>query len=118
MKMSEGIKRMAEVLKSGATMLSEICPQCNSPLFKLASKEIQCVNCGRKVVIVKADEETVKALLLTTLSALEGTILEKLQEMEQRVKTEKQPEKLQTMMSLVNDCLEALNKIKEAKERS
>ncbi|MEM4717322.1 MAG: Sjogren's syndrome/scleroderma autoantigen 1 family protein [Desulfurococcaceae archaeon] len=51
-------KIMAELLKSGATMLADICPVqgCNLPLFKLRSGEIVCPIHGR-VHVVKTDEE-------------------------------------------------------------
>lgn len=51
-------KIMAELLKSGATMLADICPVegCNLPLFKLKSGEIVCPVHGR-VYVVKTDEE-------------------------------------------------------------
>ncbi|OYT40645.1 MAG: hypothetical protein B6U89_01390 [Desulfurococcales archaeon ex4484_58] len=52
------IKKMAELLKSGATMLAETCPveNCNLPLFKLKSGEIICPVHG-KVYMVKTEEE-------------------------------------------------------------
>lgn len=60
--MTENVKRMADVLRSGAAMLGETCPQCSSPLFKLHTNEIFCVNCNRKILIVKDDAEAVKAV--------------------------------------------------------
>jgi len=52
------VKIMAELLKSGAVMLADICPVegCNLPLFKLKSGEIVCPVHG-KVHVVKTDEE-------------------------------------------------------------
>jgi len=52
------VKKMAELLKSGAAMLAETCPVegCNLPLFKLKSGEIVCPVHGR-VFLVKTDEE-------------------------------------------------------------
>lgn len=51
-------KIMADLLKSGATMLAETCPVqgCNLPLFRLKSGEVVCPVHGR-VYIVKTDEE-------------------------------------------------------------
>ncbi len=59
--MSSGVdpvKKMAELLKSGATMLAETCPVkgCNLPLFRLKSGEIVCPVHG-KVYLVKTEEE-------------------------------------------------------------
>jgi len=52
------VKKMAELLKSGAAMLAETCPVegCNLPLFKLKSGEVVCPVHGR-VFLVKTDEE-------------------------------------------------------------
>jgi UPF0148 protein len=43
--MNDQIKKMAELLKSGATMLPDACPVCNSPLFKVENR-ILCAKCG------------------------------------------------------------------------
>jgi UPF0148 protein len=113
--MDEQIKRMADQLRSGATMLSETCPQCSSPLFKLPSGEIYCINCGKRVVIVKSEEEAVKATAPSILVILEGTLLSKIQEAEAQIKIEKNPEKLRTLVELVSGYLNALEKIKKIK---
>ena len=43
--MDDQVKKMGQLLRSGATMLQETCPTCNSPLFKFEGK-VLCVNCG------------------------------------------------------------------------
>jgi uncharacterized Zn finger protein (UPF0148 family) len=43
--MNEVIKKMADSLRAGATMLPDNCPACNSPLFRLKDKTY-CVKCG------------------------------------------------------------------------
>lgn len=57
-KKADPVKIMAELLKSGAIMLAEICPVegCNLPLFKLRSGEIVCPLHG-KIHVVKTEEE-------------------------------------------------------------
>jgi len=114
--MGEEIRRMADLLKSGATMLKESCPQCDSPLFKLPSGDIYCPTCNRKVVIVKTDEEAVKATAPATLSSLEDTLLVKLQQLEQKIRTESVAENLQTLLSLTNSYLDALEKVRKIRE--
>ncbi|MEM3993709.1 MAG: Sjogren's syndrome/scleroderma autoantigen 1 family protein [Desulfurococcaceae archaeon] len=63
------IKIMAELLKSGAVMLAEICPVegCNLPLFKLKSGEIVCPVHG-KIHVVKTDEEAREVYSMTYMS--------------------------------------------------
>jgi len=74
------VKKMAELLKSGATMLAETCPikGCNLPLFKLRSGEVICPVHG-KVYLVKTDEEakriTEELTIKTVLDKLEHNIL-------------------------------------------
>ena len=51
------IQKMALLLREGNTLLSDACPQCNSPLFKMKSGDIYCASCDKKVIIVKGDEE-------------------------------------------------------------
>jgi UPF0148 protein len=38
----ENVKKMAELLRGGSTMLSHSCPDCKTPLFKLTDGEIIC----------------------------------------------------------------------------
>ncbi|MHA1336371.1 MAG: Sjogren's syndrome/scleroderma autoantigen 1 family protein [Promethearchaeota archaeon] len=49
---------MANLLKSGYTMLNLACPICNNPLFRNKEKEIFCPICKKKVVIVKENSNT------------------------------------------------------------
>lgn len=64
------VKKMSELLKLGAIMLSEACPICSLPLFKLRSGEVVCPTHGR-VQIVKTDEEVINVGTLTALDELE-----------------------------------------------
>lgn len=74
------VKVMAELLKSGATMLADICPVegCNLPLFRLKSGEVVCPRHGR-VHVVRTDEEArevyAKTYLLHVLERLETQAL-------------------------------------------
>lgn len=74
------VKKMADLLKTGATMLAETCPVegCRLPLFKLKSGETLCPVHG-KVHIVKTDEEALKIreelTLKTTLDRLEELVI-------------------------------------------
>ncbi len=110
--MESNVKKMAEALKSGATMLEEACPQCSSPLFKMPSGEIYCLTCNRKVILVKSDEEVLKASTPTTLALLEETLLKKLLELEKKIRVEENPEMLQGYLNLTLSYLKALEKIK------
>ena len=64
------LKRMAELLRAGATMLAETCPKCNSPLFKLKSGEVLCPIHG-KVMVVRSEEEYATASATSVLMEVE-----------------------------------------------
>ena len=114
--MSTNIKRMAEALKTGATMLNQPCPQCSSPLFKLPSGEIYCFTCDRKVVIVKSDEEVLRASLPSTLIRLEESLMVKLQQLEQKIRGAEDLIKLKFLLDLTVKTSVVLKKIKKIGE--
>jgi len=103
---------MADLLRSGATMLEEACPQCNSPLFKLTTGEIYCAKCGRKVIIVRSDEEIPSAVTPVALSTLEETLTVNLQRLEKQIRKTEDAEVLEQLLRLVNAHLEALEKVR------
>lgn len=106
---------MAEALRLGAAMLSEACPQCHSPLFKMPSSEIYCLKCNRKVMMVKTDDEAAKLALPSRLSQLEETLNEKLQQLEQQIKAETNIENLHSLTQLTLNCLMIIERIKKIK---
>jgi UPF0148 protein len=108
------IKRMADLLKSGAVMLSESCPVCNTPLFKFKG-EIFCAKCDKPVAIVKGpkDEEALKAN--QTLTLLEQNLLKKIWEANIALQDENDPEKLLNLTEIISNWLSILEKIKKIK---
>jgi len=108
---------MADLLKSGATMLSDTCPVCGSPLFRVKG-EVLCAKCNKPVVYEKAAATGPSPTVSQThlLDSLEQTILSKLSEANERLKTEKEPEKLALYSNLVFGWLSTLEKLRSAKE--
>ena len=100
---------MAEWLRSGATMLTESCPECSSPLFRL-NEEIRCLKCNKKVI--RAQEGEAPALIEKSIlfEELEGTILTKLRELEKRLSSEEDPEKIHQLGEATLLLLELLGK--------
>jgi uncharacterized Zn finger protein (UPF0148 family) len=93
------VKRMADILRSGATMLFEQCPECNSPLFKIRD-EVWCTRCDKKIIFVKEEEDITKATMSLILNDVEKTLLLKVQECE-----------IQEIGNLLYLWLEALDRI-------
>ena len=114
--MSLDIKKMAEALRSGATMMIEACPQCNSPLIKMPSTEIYCFKCNQKVIIAKADENASGKTSPQKLTQLEDTLFEKLQLLEEKIKPEKDLENLQPLMMLVLNCLTSIETLRKIRD--
>jgi len=77
----ESVKKMAELLRSGAVMLPQKCPvkECSLPLFKLKTGEIVCPVHGR-VYLVSSDEEAreviAKLSITQALDRLEKKVVE------------------------------------------
>ncbi len=71
------IKKMADLLRSGASMLAEHCPICGLPLFRLKSGEVVCPIHGR-VYLVRTEAEATRATVEGVLEQLERLIVEKI----------------------------------------
>ncbi len=71
------IRKMADLLRSGATMLAEHCPKCGLPLFRLRTGEIVCPVHGR-VYVVRSESEAAKVTVQGVLEELEKTLIEKI----------------------------------------
>ncbi len=108
----ENIKKMAELLKSGATMLSTICPKCNSPLFKLRSGEIVCPNCGARVFLVKDESESSEVMVRAAIERLERTASQKLVSIGSELRSSETIEGLDRLIKWL-DALERIERIKK-----
>ena len=113
--MADDVKRMADLLKSGATMLSDICPECGSPLFKIKG-EVFCAKCNKPVVYARATGPQATVSPSHLLDSLEQTIIAKLNEANESLKSEKDPEKLGAYSNLVFGWLSTLEKLRAVKE--
>lgn len=111
----EGMRRMADLLGRGASMLDKACPVCSAPLFQLPNGEIWCVNCDKRVVIVKEGEREGPVLKPLLWEELEDTLLMKMREMNTRMRMEEDPEELQRLIHLISSLLEAFENLKKVK---
>jgi len=113
--MSEDVKRMADLLKSGATMLSDVCPVCGTPLFKVKG-EVFCAKCNKPVVYQKAMSPQATLSPGYLLDSVEMTIVGKISEANEVLKIEKDPEKLSLYSNLVFGWLSMLEKLRGLKD--
>jgi UPF0148 protein len=105
------VKKMAELLKSGATMLQETCPECHTPLFR-KGKETFCPKCNRPVVIIQSAEDEARVLSDKVLESSEQTLLSKIQEVNIVMKNETDPEKLIAYGNALVSWLTAIEKLR------
>ncbi|MDR0798095.1 MAG: hypothetical protein LBE70_05235, partial [Nitrososphaerota archaeon] len=84
------IKRMADLLRQGATLTDLSCPACFAPLFRLKDNTLWCEQDQKKVIIVKEDKQTQRTSQTNTAyDNLENTLLTKIQTFEDKIgKTE------------------------------
>ncbi|MEM2739653.1 MAG: Sjogren's syndrome/scleroderma autoantigen 1 family protein [Candidatus Bathyarchaeia archaeon] len=109
-------KRMAELLKLGASMLNESCPECKVPLFKL-KEDVFCPLCNRKFILVKSDEELSKATADLSLRSLEKIAVSKLEELGDLVSATTNPDKQFELVSLISMWLDVLGKLRSLTSR-
>ncbi|MBD3343267.1 MAG: hypothetical protein GF353_29490 [Candidatus Lokiarchaeota archaeon] len=56
----EDAAKMADLLRSGYTMLNLACPACNNPLFRDTNNKIYCPICNKQVIVKKEGESGTK----------------------------------------------------------
>jgi len=105
--MGEEVKRMADVLRSGAVMLQITCPVCATPLFK-HGKDTFCAKCNRPVVIVKSAEEELSFAGQQVINGLEQAVLEKIAEFQVAIKNERNLAPLRELGETIKTYLSAL----------
>ena len=112
----DNVSKMVDLLRSGATMLADVCPVCHTPLFKLKSGEIYCATCEKKVLIVKEGEEETKLLQVSVAAELDRTIFQKLSELNEIIKREDDIDRLHDLARCLIAWLEALDRVRRLKE--
>ena len=108
------IKRMADLLRQGATLTDLSCPACASPLFRLKDGILWCAECEKKVIVVKDGEDPEKTST-TAYSKLETTLLSKVEDIQDKIQNTEDIEELQKLSTAVSEILNTLEKIQKMK---
>ncbi len=108
------IKRMADLLRQGATLTDLSCPVCASPLFRLKDGTLWCAKDEKKVVVVKEGEEKAST---TAYDKLEATLLAKVEDIQNKIQQTENVEELQKLSSALSELLGNLEKIQKMKKR-
>lgn len=113
------IKRMANLLRQGATLTDLSCPVCASPLFRLKDGTLWCAKDEKKVIIVKEGQEPPKHATASTANAaydkLEATLLAKIQDIQGKIEKTQDVDELQKLTLALSELLNSLEKIKKMK---
>jgi UPF0148 protein len=110
------IKRMADLLRQGATLTDLSCPACASPLFRLKDGTLWCAKDEKKVIVVKEGEE-LKKTNSTVYERLEATLLTKVENMQNQIQQTNNVDELQKLSSALSELLSSLEKIQNMKKR-
>lgn len=72
------VKRIAELVRAGATLTSYTCPVCGTVLVRLKTGEYYCANCEKTVVVVRSEEEAQRAAEVYRLNEVRQIIFNKI----------------------------------------
>ncbi len=118
-KESNSIKRMAELLRQGATLTDLSCPGCASPLFRLKDGTLWCAKDEKKVIVVKEGEEPPKPAPAqpsnTAYDKLEATLMTKIADIQGKIEKTEDVDELQKLTSALSELLNSVEKIKKRK---
>ncbi len=109
----EGMRGMAELLRSGATMLDRSCPECGSPLFRLRSGEIWCAKCGKRVLIVSSEKDEPREALW---DSTENVLVSKISSVERMLEAEEDPSVIRSLADTLSVLLGALERLKRIRD--
>ena len=113
------IKRMAELLRRGATLTDLSCPACSSPLFRLQDGTFWCAKDEKKVIVIKEGEEPPKPSAepssYKAYDKLEATLLTKVQDIQSKIEQTQDLDELQKLTLSLSELLNSLEKIKKMK---
>ena len=118
--MKENAKIMAQLLRSGNTMLNQACPVCNNPIFRDKNGYVFCPICNREVMFVdnevenKQKEKERSNIIIQEKdisSPLKQVLLEKIEYISQKLKSETQIDAIDKYVMLLTRCFELLKAI-------
>ena len=119
----DSIKRMADLLRQGATLTDLSCPNCNSPLFRLNDGSLWCGKDEKKVVVVKEGEEPPQPAQQpqapkasnAAYDKLEATLMKKIEELQTKIEKTEDIDELQKLTVALSELLNSVEKVKRMK---
>lgn len=119
---------MADLLRSGNTMLNMACPVCNNPIFRNRDGNTFCPTCNRNVKVVSGSSPQDKLIKsepqykelekeqnynkkIELLNSLEEVLFEKVEIITNKLKNENHLQLIESYTKILINCFEILNKI-------
>ncbi|MCX8203102.1 MAG: hypothetical protein N3H32_02160 [Nitrososphaeria archaeon] len=109
------VKRMADLLREGATMLSQACPECKTPLFRLSSGDVVCPGCSKRVVFAKPSETERVAAQAVVASSLEEVIVEKISQVQSALHASRDVSEVERHVRVLSSLFDLLEKVRGTK---
>ncbi|MCK4369819.1 MAG: hypothetical protein E3J52_07365 [Promethearchaeota archaeon] len=124
---------MADLLRSGNTMLNMACPVCNNPIFRNNEGVNFCPTCNREILVInnKTNQEisTMKNKIQNNkqqkefhqdrqnelVNLLEDVLFEKIEMITHKLRNESHLQLIENYTKILINCLDLLNKIPERK---
>jgi UPF0148 protein len=91
-------------------MLSESCPECNTPIFQLKDGSLLCPMCDKPVVVVPADAD-INAM--KQQNKLEKTLNKKIQQIQDQLEEEMDPDNIITLLETLSKLIDTRDKLKK-----
>jgi len=116
---------MADLLRSGNTMLNLACPVCNNPIFRKKDGDTFCPTCNREVLIVsnkvvqnnKKQEIYQQNQYTEVFNLLYSVLIEKIEVITQKLKNENQIHLIDMYISILTKCLDILSNFPFQREK-
>lgn len=108
------IRRMSELLRSGAVMLDLACPLCKAPLFRLRSGEIVCPVHG-PVKVVKTESEAIEVQSQAILDRLEAIVTSRISSITESLYRESREGGEEELLDQLERWLDVLERVRRLK---
>lgn len=115
----QDVEKMAELLRTGYTMLNLSCPVCNNPIFRDNDGNTLCAICNRSVEVIDnelekshRENEILKKPITNNMDLidLKKIIKNKIIYLGQELEKEEKPEFIKIYFDLLSNAIDLLNK--------
>ena len=112
----ESVKRMADLLRQGATLTELACPVCASPLFRLKDGTLWCAKDEKKVLVVREGADEARVSSSIALDRTEAVLMDKVKEIQEKMQSTSDTDELQKLGNALSSLLDNIEKIRKTKK--